>query len=138
MINYSNAIKVFGGQGDQASRAGNSTASQDDGEVVTTAGISRRVKSPRANGHFSYHARVTEASAGGAITVWYSNLPNPDVDTDDNWVQDTTIGSLVLTGVASFFGNVGNVFAEWIRYKVLPTGDNASVYIYHRAEGVEY
>lgn len=138
MIRTSNTIKVFGGTGDQASRASDSTASQDDGEVVATTGVSRRVKGPRKFGHYSFHTRITETAVGGALTVWYSNLPNPDVDTDAHWVQDTVIGSIVLTGVASFFQNVGNVHAEWIRYKVLPTGDSASLYLYHQSSGTDY
>ncbi len=138
-INQTLAVRVFGGATtDQSARASSNPSDQVVGEVLPVATTSRMVKGPRRGAHFSYHLGVTELSAGAsAITVWYSNLPYPDVTNDAHWVQDTTIGSLALTGVAQFFGNVGNVNAEWVRYKAVVAGDTASVFLYHRAEGSE-
>lgn len=138
-LNKSLAVRVFGGATtDQATRASGNTSDQAVGEVLAVATTSRKVKGPRRNGHFSYHLSVTEASGGAsALTVWYSNLPDPDPDVDAHWVQDTTIGSIALTATATFFGNVGNVNAEWVRYKAVVAGDTASAFLYHRSEGSE-
>lgn len=139
-VNLSSAVQVFGqATTDQSARASTNPSNQKVGEVLPTGGVgvNRVVRGPTQGGHFSYHMGVTEASAGGGVTVWYSNLPFPDRDTDADWVQDTTVGTIATTAVASFFGNVGNVNAEWIRYKGLPTGDTASVWLYHKSEGRE-
>lgn len=135
-VNTATATRVFGGIADQAGRVPGNPSTQLLGEVATTAGtgLTQRVRGPRAGGHFSFHLGVTEASAGGGLTVWYSNLPDPDPAVDAHWVQDTTIGTVATTAVATLFNNVGNVSAEWIRYKVLPTGDTASVWLYHLGE----
>lgn len=138
-IHTSQAIRVFGGGvTDQGSRAFTNPSNQAVAEVLAVATTSRKVRGPRSNGHFSYHLSITEASAGAsAITVWYSNLPNPDETDDTHWVQDTTIGSIALTSTTTVFGNVGNVNAEWVRYKAVVAADTASVFLYHRAEGSE-
>lgn len=138
-IHQSLAVRVFGGgPTDQETRAASNPSNQAVAEVLAVATTSRMVKGPKRNGHFSYHLSVTEASGGAsAITLWYSNLPYPDVTNDAHWVQDTTVGSIALTGVATFFGNVGNVNAEWIRYKAVVAGDTASAWLWHRAEGSE-
>lgn len=137
-VDTSVVTRVFGGATtDQATRAGRNPSQQKVGEVVTTSGTFRKVRGPRGTGHYSYHIGVTEASAGGGITVWYSNLPNPDETADGDWFQDTTIGTIATTAVATFGGNVGNVTAEWVRFKCLPTGDSASVWAYYAAEGRE-
>lgn len=138
-LNQTFAVRVFGGATtDQAARAAGNPSDQAVGEVLAVTTTSRRVKGPRKNGHFSYHLSVTEASGGAsALTIWYSNLPNPDPDNDAHWVQDTTIGSIALTATATFFGNVGNVNAEWVRYKAVVAGDTASAFLWHRAEGSE-
>lgn len=138
MPQMTQSVRVFGGPTDQGSKASMSPASQALGETVSTAGVSRRARGPRKNGNFSYHLRVTEASAGGAVTVTYSNLPDPDVTNDAHWFADAAPISHVLTGVATFGAVITGHHVEWIRYKVLPTGDSADVYLYHNAEGVEY
>lgn len=139
MINQSNSIKVFGGPyTDQASKASGSTASQDNGEAITAGTtVSRRVRGPKGSGAMSYHLRVTEASAGGTVTVTYSNLPNPDVDNAAHWFADSAPISHVLTGIATFGGLLTGKRVEWVRYSVNPTGDNASVFLYHTGEGLE-
>lgn len=65
-------------------------------EETFAATTSRVMKGPRVGGHFSFHAKVGAGAGGpaGALTVWYSNLPNPNPDTDADWVQDSAIASI--------------------------------------------
>lgn len=121
-----------------ALRASPSASTQMVPEVLPVATTSRKFKGPQRNGHFSVHIMCTEAGAGGSgVTVWYSNLPEPDVTNDAHWVQDATIGTVALTAAANFFLNVGNVHAEWVRLKSVVVGDTASVVVWARCEGIE-
>ena len=74
-----------------------------------------------------------------ALTLWYSNLPNPDPTVDSDWVQDTTFTTIDLTVAAtSYFVNVGNVNAEWVRVKPsVVTSAGTGIYVWVRSEGVE-
>lgn len=136
----SDVIKVFGDPLIPAADGGTpfpnqSPAAQLDGETLAVATTSRKVKGPQRGGHFSFFGRVTEASAGASsLTVWYSNLPEPDATNDAHWVQDATIGSIALTAVASFFNTVGNVYAEWVRFKCVVAGDTADLVLWYRSE----
>lgn len=103
-----------------------------------TADTSRVIKGPQRGGHFSYHLSVGAGSAPvGTLTVWYSNLPNPDPTSDADWVQDTTIGSVDLSVVANTFQNAGNVSAEHIRFKVTRTSGTLELFLWARVEGVD-
>lgn len=133
------AIKVFGTPSDPNGKPfpNQSPAAQLSGETlpVATPSTCRKIKGPQSGGHLSFFGRVTEASAGAsALTVWYSNLPEPDETNDAHWVQDTTIGSIALTSIASFFNTVGNVFAEWIRFKTVVAGDTADLVLWAKVE----
>jgi hypothetical protein len=64
-------------------------------------------------------------------------LPNPDLTSDADWVQDTTVTSIDLSVVANTFVNVGNVNAEHVMVKVLRTSGTISLIVWARAEGVD-
>jgi len=104
---------------------------------LLTATTSRKIKGPQRVGHFCYHAQVAAGTTPvGTLTVWYSNLPNPDETSDADWVQDASIASLDLSVVANTFINVGNVFAEYIRFKVTRTSGTISLILHAKVEGV--
>jgi hypothetical protein len=138
-INQSTAVRVFGGATtDSSARSSTNPSDQGVGELLSVGTTARRVKGPKKNGHFGYHARVTSAAgAASAMTVWYSNLPSPDPTADADWVQDTTITSLDMTATGGTFVNVGNVNAEWIRFKAVVAVSTGNFYLYYRAEGSE-
>jgi hypothetical protein len=69
--------------------------------------------------------------------VWYSNLPNPDPTVDAHWVQDTGITSIDLSVVANTFLNIGNVNAEWVRFKVTRSSGTIALYLWARVEGAD-
>lgn len=91
------------------------------GETLTVSATAnaRRFKGPKRGGHFSLFTRNLGASgATSLLTLWYSNLPDPDPAVDSHWVQDAAFTAIDLTVAdTSYFHNVGNVYAEWIRVK---------------------
>lgn len=125
---------------DERNRSTNETSqAQAETLSVSATANNRRFRMPRGGGHFSLHTRVGSASgATSALTVWYSNLPNPDVTDDTHWVQDTSITAIDLTVAnTTYFHNVGNVYAEWIRIKPVVASSAGTMYQWLRVEGAE-
>jgi hypothetical protein len=80
-------------------------------------------------------AGVTSATG---VTVWYSNMPDPDVDTESHWIQDSTVGvALALTATGGVFLDLTGKNASWVRVKCDVTAGSAGVRVFCRAEGVE-
>ena len=62
----------------------------------------------------------------GTLTLWQSNLPDPDPDDDTDWVQNTDVTFTALSGASKQFQNAGNAAARWYRVKYVHgsgTGD---------------
>ena len=122
---------------DQAARALAGSAAQTLGENVAVT-TSRKTKGSQRNGHYSYRAIVGAGSSPvGTLTIWYSNLVDPDVTNDAHWVQDAAIASLDLSVVANTFVNIGNVNAEHVRFKVTRSSGTINLVLWVRSEGVE-
>lgn len=122
---------------DQAARAMSGSNGQTMKEQSAVA-VSRAIKGPQRNGHFSFHYSIGAGSGPtGTLTVWYSNLPDPDPSVDAHWVQDTSIAAIDLAVVANGFVNVGNVNAEHIRFKANRTAGTVELFLWARVEGVE-
>lgn len=136
-LNLGVSVLIYGGQGDQAGRSGINSSAQLLGEALAVGTYGRRARGPR--GHLAqftaHYAMSSAAGAGSAMTVWYSNLPNPDPDTDGHWVQDTVIGSLALTATTPALIVGTNKMYDWVRYKVVIGTSQGSLWLYHRAEG---
>lgn len=99
---------------------------------------SRLIVGPRRSGHFSAHIKVGAGSSPvGTLTVWYSNLPNPDVTNDNDWVLDTNIASINLATPANTFIAAGNVMAEYVRLKAAVTSGTISLLVWARMEGAD-
>jgi len=130
---------LYGGAAgdDPLARASGGSKHQNIAESITTT-TRRTMKGPQRNGHFSFHVKNgTGSSPVGNLTVWYSDLPNPDVTSDADWVQDTTITAIDLSVVANTFVNVGNVNAEHVMLKVTRTSGTVSIVVWARVEGVD-
>jgi hypothetical protein len=122
---------------EQAARAMSGSNAQTQGENIT-ATVARETKGPQRGAHMSYHGIIGAGSAPSAsLSVWYSNLPDPDVTNDNHWVLDASIAAQSLNAAGSFFGNLGNVNAEHVRFKVTYTSGTANLVLWVRAEGVE-
>lgn len=139
-LTNSTVKRIYGGAADQGGRntADNTTQRVPELLVVSATANARMIKGPKNNGHFSFFLRNVAASgATSAFTVWYSNLPDPDPTSDADWVQDTSITSIDLTLVANNFVNVGNVNAEWIRFKPVVVTSAGTMFMFTRVEGVD-
>ncbi len=129
---------LYGGDGTQAYRA-NPDGNSSQREETLTSTTRRRFRGPQIDGLFSLNAFVTElvaVTSATGLTVWYSNLPDPLLADDDDWVQDTTIGTaLVLTDTGKCFTNVGNISAEWVMIKADITAGSLGIRVFTRTFG---
>ena len=130
--------RLYGGAADTDGRQVAGSTSQRVAEALTVSATAnaRMFHGPKVNGHWSAFIRNVSASgATSALTVWYSNLPDPDPTSDADWVQDTSITSIDLTVVGNTFLNVGNVNAEWIRFKPNVATSAGTIFAFIRVEG---
>jgi hypothetical protein len=138
----SNTRRLFGGKPDTANGSAPdirnlNTVNQLQAESIT-ATCARMMRGPRANGHMSAHIIVGAGSSPvGTLTVGYSNLPDPDPANDAHWVPDANVSSVDLSVVANTFLNLGNIDAEYARFKVTYTSGTISLIVFVRAEGLE-
>lgn len=126
---------IFGRDGTQALRSVTDAQGQLLGETVA-ATTSRRFMGPSKGGRGSAHL-VIGAGITGSVTVWYSNLPDPDETNDAHWFQDASSSATVtLSGSAvNSFLAWGNVMASYVRIKVTVSGGSGTVVCWTRAEG---
>ena len=133
--------RIYGGAADTDGRqqASDTTQRQPETLQVSATANARMFKGPKANGHWSMFFRnVTASGATSTLTIWYSNLPNPDPTSDADWVQDASIAAVDLTAVGNTMLNVGNVNAEWIRVKPVCVTTAGTCFAYIRSEGEQH
>jgi hypothetical protein len=125
---------LFGGPGDQLARSSAGANHQNIPELLT-ANAFRFMKGPQdGQGFYSFHAKVAAGTTPvGSLTVWYSNLPNPDPTSDADWVQDAGVAAIDLSVVANTFKTVPNVIAEHIRFKAAVTSGTISLILWVKA-----
>ena len=106
----------------------------------TDTAYSKPVYGPARNGQASIHL-VWSAGNTGTFTLWYSLNPNPELTTDTDWVQDSTVAVIGdALGIAGSAGKciifVGNVMPEWFRVKyVNASGAGSLVKGWARTDG---
>lgn len=130
---------LFGGHAtdDPRARASGGKNHQDIFENLTTT-TSRVTAGPQRNGHMSFHIRVAAGTApAGNLTVWYSNLVDPDPANDAHWVIDPLIAAIDLSVVANTFLNIGNVNAQHVRLKAVRSAGTIALNVFSRVEGVD-
>lgn len=116
-----------------------SPLNQGNTETVAVGSTRRAIYGPNSGGRFSMQVFVDSAGgAGSAVTVWYSNLHTPSVANDNDWTQDTTIGSIAIDTLPSKFINVGNVDAQWIMVKATAVTSTANIRVIIRIEGLTH
>lgn len=124
---------LFGGPGDDLGRASAGANHQLIPELLAAgATIARVVVGPQgtASNSYSFHAIVAAGTAPvGTLTVWYSNLPNPDPLVDAHWVQDASVVAIDLAVVANTF-KVVVATADHIRFKVARTSGTISLILW--------
>ncbi len=126
---------LFGSDGTLAARASGGANHQNVPESVVLT-TSRTFKGAQAGGRYSLHVKnFAGAAPVGTLTVWYSNLPNPDPDVDADWVQIAIAGTpLDLSVVANTWFSVADVVPEHIRLKVTRTSGTISLVVWVRSE----
>lgn len=96
------------------------------------------MKGPKGSGNWSAHiGNLVASGATSALTVWYSNLPEPDVTNDAHWVQDIGIAAVDLTAVANTMISKAGCAAEWIRFKPAVAASGGTMFLWYRAEGLD-
>jgi len=104
-----------------------------------TATTRRRFEGPKVGGQLSIDLRCGSSAgvtSATGFTIWYSNLPNPSIASDDDWVQDTVAGTvLALTATGKTFADLSGKFARWVMLKADVTAGTAGVRAFARAEG---
>lgn len=79
------------------------------------------------SGTWSLHL-VWSGTPNGTFTLWESNVPNPDLTSDADWVQDTTFSPTNPAGSASkMFDNVANGGARWWRVKYVNSSGSGTL-----------
>lgn len=122
---------LFGAGGDQAALASAGSNHQLIPELITTT-IGRAVVGAQdGNAFYSFHAIVAAGTAPvGTLTVWYSNLPNPDPANDAHWVQDAGVAAIDLAVVANTFKTVAAQAPDHIRFKVARVSGTISLILW--------
>lgn len=103
------------------------TSAPDLGLAVTgtNAYYSKKV-SARDGQPISLHL-VWAGTVTGAFTLWYSNLENPGVDDDTDWVQDTTFPAPTVSNSGKSFHALGNLTATHVRLKYVNATGSATI-----------
>lgn len=139
-ITTSDVQRLYGGMpsGDQQNIAQGMAEPRQQyvAEVLVPGTVHRVTRGPKKNGHYSLQVFVDSAGGAASVaTVWYSNVPDPTIGTDADWVQDATIGSIDLTSTTPKMFQIGNVYPSWIKLKMVVAVSNASVRAFIRTEG---
>lgn len=127
---------LFGAGGDPLALASAGSNHQLIPELLSSGSIIGRMTVGSQNSSNSYSAHVIVGAGTtpvGALTAWYSNLPNPDPNNDAHWVQDTNFASIDLSIVANTFRTLPNVVADHVRFKVARTSGTISLILWVKA-----
>jgi len=92
----------------------------NDNAMASTNTIYSERISMKQGSMFSLHIINTETTATvtGTITLWQSNLPDPNPDSVTDWVENTDVTFTGVSGAGSQFINAGNSAARFymVRY----------------------
>lgn len=136
-----NSLRLYGGMpsGDPVVQLAAGTTNQNVTEVLPVATYRRRVAGPKVNSRWSFHIIADVAGGAGSVaTIWYSNMPDPSLASDADWVQDTVVGNIDMTVAGGKMINVGNVDSEWVMLKVVVAVTPCSMRAFYRSEGTTH
>lgn len=77
---------------------------------------------------FSLH--IINGGVTGTLTLWESNLPNPDPSDDTDWVQNTDVTFTALAGASKEMINAGNAACRYYRVKYVHSSGSADLDIW--------
>jgi hypothetical protein len=128
---------LFGGPGDDTARASAGANHQLIPELLAAGTIIGRafVGPQEVTNAVSVHAIVGAGTAPvGTLTLWESNLPNPDPAIDAHWVQNAGFTAVDLAVVANTFRTVVTS-ANSVRLKVARTSGTISLIVWVKSPG---
>jgi len=141
-------VEVYGGQVSRQNGAGVSgQASGLESNLqglteVLAVGTTRRVfRGPKINGRFSLQTIVDVAGgAGTAMTLFYSNLPNPSLASDNDWAAAPAgdFTAPAITGTGNFWNTVNNADPMWVMVKIVVATSTANMRVLARVEGTNH
>jgi hypothetical protein len=131
------SVPVYGKASQQATDGPALQAISETFAVSATAN-NRRVKGPKKGGRATVHFfNETASGASSALSIGYSNLPDPDPTVDAHWV-DSGITPIVMTTTATgTFTSISGVQAQWIRFKPSVVTTAGKGWLWYDAEGFE-
>jgi hypothetical protein len=136
-ISANESIPVYGQSALKPNIDGNMQDISETFQVSATAN-NRRVRGPTKGGRITFHFfNETASGATSALTIGYSNLPNPDVTNDNHWV-DSGIAPIVMTTTAT--GTIqllDKVYAQWVRFKPTVVTSAGKGWLWVRTEGTQ-
>lgn len=123
--------RIFGAS-DANTRMALEANTQGQAESLTTT--TRRRLRGSGTGTMSLDLRC-DSSAGvtsaTGVTIWYSNLPDPSLASDADWVQDADYApALALTATGKAFLTIPDARAEWVMVKADVTAGTAGVRVF--------
>lgn len=75
----------------------------------------------------SFHITFT-GTMTGTLTIWFSNIPNAALDTDADWVEDSTATLTSPAGSATKdVYNIGNLAVYGVRFKYVNASGSGTV-----------
>lgn len=77
---------------------------------------------------FSLH--IINSGLTGTLTIWQSNLPDPDTSSVTDWVENTDVTFTALAGASTEFINAGNAAARWYMIRYAHTSGTANMEIW--------
>lgn len=111
-----------------------------NGESLATSGTpyARHTTGPCEGGRYSYTA-IASGTFTATMTIWYSNLPDPDPAVIGDWWQDTSVGSSgTITLAAGTSGaSVGNIVAPHVLFRVTVASGTLALSLWYSAEEAE-
>lgn len=112
-------------------RLADNTATSSDGVAVTGTGTSYSNKmSVRPEGEVGFQLKWT-GTPTGACTLWYSDMDQPALATDADWVQDVSWSPTNPAGSASSVKYViSGLRARWVRVKYVNASGSGRLFGY--------
>ena len=133
--------RVYGGMpsGDPQVQNGFTNQNQGIGEVLPVATYRRMIPGGGRNTSLVSVHSIVDATFGAtsAMTIWSSDLPNPSLASDADWVDTgTTPVDLTVSGGKMSVVGVG-AFAQWVMIKVVSATSQGTLRVFAKVSGEE-
>lgn len=136
----SDVTRIFGGApaGDQQANQGMASPQNQNIPEQLVVGTTRRMaQGPSKTGSFTIHVLNDVVSgATSTLTAFVSNLPNPSLASDADWVALTGFTSVDLTALGGTISIQKEVLVGWVMIKVVTVTTAGSLRVFYLPEGM--